>query len=230
VIEPTGPHSPSVYWRRRAVAIGGSVAALVLVVWLVGALVGRGDPAELKADVQAAGSSSPPPQSSTTAVPSSSASATPSPAEPPPPPPPPPPPTPTLPPGPPPPCDDASVNVVAEVGKPSFEIGERPEFKIHVSNVGQLPCTKDIGRHLRELVVTTADGATRLWSSNDCFSTEGEEVRIMQPRELFTYALNWAGSTSEPGCRKHTRLGSGDYLLIAKVAGKASNPVFFRLG
>ncbi|MET1074931.1 MAG: hypothetical protein ABWY11_19945, partial [Umezawaea sp.] len=167
--------------------------------------------------------SSPPSTPPTTAPSSSSTS------PPPPPPAPPAPPSPTAPPGPPATCEDAQVNVVAEVPKPSYEIGQQPEFKIHVSNVGPLPCTKDIGRAVRELIVTSADGTTQLWSSNHCFATEGTEVRVMQPREVFTYGLSWAGSTSDEGCRTHTRVGPGDYLLTAKVAGKPSNPVVFRL-
>lgn len=119
--------------------------------------------------------------------------------------------------------------VVAEIEKPAYAVGEQVGMKIVVSNTGPLPCTKEIGRHVRELVVTTADGATRLWSSNDCFSTAGSEVRVMRPGELFTYGLRWVGSTSEPGCRKHTRLGPGDYLLTAHVAGKPSPPIVFRL-
>ncbi|WP_246018649.1 hypothetical protein [Saccharothrix australiensis] len=88
---------------------------------------------------------------------------------------------------------------------------------------------EDIGRSVRELVVTTADGATRLWSSNDCFATEGTEVRVLRPGEVFEYGLEWLGGTSEPGCAKHTRLGPGDYLLTARVAGKSSDPVVFRM-
>jgi hypothetical protein len=209
-----------VYWRRRAIALGVSLVALLLTIWLVASLVGRSDP---QPELQAV-TSTPPSTPPSTASPSSSST-----SPPPPPPPVAPPPTPTPPPGPPGPCDDASVNVVAEVAKPNYEVGQQPEFKIHVSNVGTLPCTKDIGRSLRELVVTSADGATQLWSSNHCFATEGTEVRVMQPREVFTYGLNWAGSTSDEGCRTHSRVGPGDYLLIAKVAGKASNPVVFRL-
>ena len=219
MIEPTGPQSASVYWRRRAFALGGSVVALLLLVWLVGALIGRTDPAPAENAARTAGST--PPSEPPTMAPSSSSTTSP--------PPPPPPPSPTLPPGPPPPCADADINVVAEVAKPGYQVGQQPEFKIHVSNIGQLPCTKDIGRSLRELVVSTADGATQLWSSNHCFASVGTEVRVMQPREVFTYGLNWAGSTSDEGCRTHTRVGAGDYLLIAKVAGKASNPVIFRL-
>lgn len=217
MIERTGPQPSSVYWRRRVLAIGGSVIAVVLVVWLVGAMVGRDGPAV----TPQAGASSPPPPSETPVVASSSSSTSP--------PPPPPPPSPTLPPGPPPACEDGQIAVVAEVEKPAYPAGEQVGMKIVVSNTGPLPCTKEIGRQVRELVVSTADGVTRLWSSNDCFVTAGSEVRVMRPGELFTYGLRWLGSTSEPGCAKHTRLGPGDYLLTARVAGKSSAPIVFRL-
>ncbi|WP_433267615.1 hypothetical protein ACQPZF_01985 [Actinosynnema sp. CS-041913] len=235
--EPTGPLPPSVYRRRRALAIGGSVVALVLAVWLVGALTGRGDPAPVVP--VAAGASSPPPQADRPFVASSSSTASPAPtspvpspsAEPSPSPTPPSstPPTPTTPPGPPPPCEDDRLSVRAEVESPSYPAGRPVGLKILVGSTGQLPCAKEIGRAVRELVVTTPDGGTRLWSSNDCFDTDGSEVRVMQPGELFEYRLTWLGSTSEPGCAKHTRLGPGDYLLFARVAGKTSDPVVFRM-
>ncbi|PSL50718.1 putative repeat protein (TIGR01451 family) [Saccharothrix carnea] len=217
--EHTDPLPRAVYWRRRALALAGSVVALVLVVWLVGVLVGRGDPAPVVAQP----SSSPPEPAATPAVVSSSSTS-----------PPPSPatsvaPSPTLPPGPPPPCEDAQVAVAAEVDKPETPAGQPVRFTIVISNTGPLPCAKEIGRHVRELVVTSADGATRLWSSNDCFATEGSEVRVMQPGERFTYGLQWPGSTSGPGCREQSRLGAGDYLLTALVAGKASTPVVFRV-
>ncbi|MEU5694679.1 hypothetical protein [Actinosynnema sp. NPDC020468] len=97
-----------------------------------------------------------------------------------------------------------------------------------MTNTGTLPCTREIGRHVRELKVMTADGGTRLWSSNDCYDTEGSEVRVIKPGERFEFGLTWLGTTSEPGCGPRTRLGPGDYLLVATVAGVSSDPVVFR--
>ncbi|WP_367133112.1 hypothetical protein [Saccharothrix sp. HUAS TT1] len=213
MIEPAGPHPRSVYRRRRALAVAGSVVALVLAVWLVGAVVGR-EPERVAQ--RAAASTPPPPPQRPVAPPPSSSSPAPAPESP----------QPTLPPGPPPPCEDAQVAVTAEVDQ---QDGRAPRFAVVVANTGPLPCTKEIGRRVRELVVTSADGGTRLWSSNDCFATEGSEVRVMRPGERFTYDLRWPGSTSAPGCRSQTRLGGGDYLLTAVVAGRASNPVIFRV-
>ncbi|WP_157984581.1 hypothetical protein [Lentzea terrae] len=221
MIEPTGPLPSTVYWRRRLAAIAAALVALVLVIWIVG-LFGSDDQPALPTNAAAASSSNPPPSISESPV-ASSSTTPPAPTETTPPPPPPPPP------GPPQPCPDDAIAVVAKANKPFYTIGDQPELSMDVVNNGPAPCIKDIGRQHRELTVLTADGATLLWSSNHCLATAGSEVRVMQPKELFNFGTKWAGSTSKPGCGAHTRLGAGDYLLVAKLAGKASSPVVFRL-
>lgn len=121
------------------------------------------------------------------------------------------------------------MGVTAVPAAPSFPARSQIGLAIAIANTGQVACIRDIGRHLRELVVLSADGATTLWSSNHCMATNGSEERILQPGEKFDYGTKWLGSTSEPGCARHTRLGPGDYLLVAKFGGKASTPVPFRL-
>ncbi|MFD7652775.1 hypothetical protein ACFV4N_02200 [Actinosynnema sp. NPDC059797] len=222
MIEPTGPLPPSVYRRRRALAVVVAVVAVVGLAWLVAVLFGGSDPTAPRPVDQTPSPSAAP----VTPVAAPSPGSTPqgttpqgttAPGTTPPPP------------GPPPPCEDVQLHVVAELDRPSVAAGEAVGLGIAVSNTGRLPCAKDIGRHVRELVVTTVDGATRLWSSNDCFATGGSEVRVLRPGERFTYGLRWPGTTSEPGCGGHRRLGPGDYLVVAEVAGKVSDPVVFRL-
>ncbi|RDI20847.1 hypothetical protein [Lentzea flaviverrucosa] len=223
MIEPTGPLSSTVYWRRRLAAIGAGLVTLLLVIWIVGMF---GSDAETAQPTNAAASASnPPPSMSESPAPASSSSTTqptppPSPTETTPPPPPP---------GPPQPCPDDVIGVLAKANKPFYTIGDQPELSMDVVNTGPVPCIRDIGRQHRELTVLTADGATVLWSSNHCLSAVGSETRVMQPKEIFNYGTKWAGSTSKPGCGAHTRVGPGDYLLVAKLAGKASSPTVFRL-
>jgi hypothetical protein len=219
VIEPTGPLPSSVYWRRRLAAIGAALVTLLLVIWIVG-MYGSSDESAQPTNAAAASSSNPPPSISESPVASSSSTAPPSPAETTPPPPPP---------GPPQPCPDDAIAVVAKANKPFYTIGDQPQLSMDVVNNGPVPCIKDIGRQHRELTVLTADGQTQLWSSNHCLAATGSEVRVMQPKEIFNFGTKWAGSTSKPGCGAHTRVGPGDYLLVAKLAGKASSPVVFRL-
>ncbi|KAA2262338.1 hypothetical protein F0L68_13795 [Solihabitans fulvus] len=221
---------PSVYWRRRAMAFGLSLLALVGLAWLIGALVGaligkvesyspQGVANQLSVAASASPTStpSPSPSPSSSVPPPANAAAGQSPSSPPPPP------------GPPQPCPDAVLKVTAEADHPEYQVGQRPGFKIVIGNTGPVACTREIGRHLRELVVSSADGATRLWSSSDCYNTDGDELRILHPGEQFAYGLDWSGLTSAPGCRdKHNRVPAGDYLLTAKLGQLAGTPIAFR--
>ncbi|MFD5829583.1 hypothetical protein [Lentzea sp. NPDC060358] len=218
MIEPTGPLPSTVYWRRRIAAIGAALATLVLLIWIVG-MFSSDEQSAQPTNAAATSASNPPPSLSESAA-ASSSTTPPAPVETTPPAPPP---------GPPQPCPDDVIGVVAKANKPFYTLGDQPELSMDIVNNGPAPCIRDIGRAHRELTVLTADGATVLWSSNHCLSAEGNEVRVMQPKEAFNYGTTWAGSTSQPGCGAHTRVGPGDYLLVAKLAGRTSSPVVFRL-
>ncbi len=217
MIEPTGALPSSVYWRRRLAAIGAALVTLLLLIWLVG-FFGSGPEDPARPTNAAASASTPPPTMSETGSASSSTT-----------PPPPSETAPPPPPGPPQPCPDEAIGVVAKADKPLYTAGDQPALSMDVVNNGPAPCIKDIGRQHRELTVLTADGHTVLWSSNHCLASKGSEVRVLAPKEVFNFGTRWVRSTSQPGCGAHTRLGPGDYLLVAKLAGKASQPTVFRL-
>ena len=237
MLEPTGPLSPSVYWRRRALAGGVCVVAVVLLAWIIGGLVGEADDHPVQGTagarnlVVAAPSS---PAQSRAASASASASASPTaPGSPPtertanqPTGRPVPPtsrqaPTPAAPPKR---CADEVLRVVAQPGAQSYRVGERPLLRLMVVNTGDVPCTRDVSRQLRELVITTANGGKRLWSSNDCFAPAGVDKRTLRPAETLRFSLNWAGRTSAPGCPvDRTTVEAGRYRVIGKL-GELTGP------
>lgn len=237
MIEPTGPLPPSVYWRRRAFAAGSCVLAVVLLAWLIGGLVGAADDQPVRGTAGtknlAGAPSSPPPSTRPAGAPSTSASpttappttaaqpaASPSPA-----------PTgrpttrPAAPPGPPKPCPDAMTKVTAQPGQPSYRVGQRPLLRLVIVNAGKVPCTRDLSRKLRELVITSADGKTRLWSSNDCYGPPGVDKRTLAPGKPLVFTLNWAGRTSAPGCPlERTTVPAGSYRVVGKLGALAGPP------
>lgn len=204
---------PMVYWRRRIVATVATVMAGVLLVWIIGSLVGGAE--EPTQSVAAVRSSAPP--SSRPPVNPSSSTTSPTPA---------PPAIPAPPPGPPQRCPDTAIAIAAETGAPSYPVGQRPLLRLVVANIGAVPCIRDVSRTLRELVITSSDGAHRLWSSNDCYAPPEADSRTMQPGERLTFTVNWAGRTSAPGCpaRRQT-LPAGTYLVIGKLGALSSKPV-----
>jgi hypothetical protein len=221
----------SIYWRRRMVAISGVVIALVIVGWAAGGFFGESTPPVQGASGNVRDSqppSSPPPPSSgspdnttssspSTSAPSAPSSPSPTTSTP----PPPPPPDPNQP------CPDASIQVTVELGAPQYKVGQRPELKLVVTNAGQVPCTREISRSLREIMVTSQDGSTRLWSSNDCSrSNLPPESQIMQPGEHLGYEVRWAGRTSAPSCpAKRTTVHAGTYAVVGKLGALTSPAV-----
>ncbi|GAB3869568.1 hypothetical protein GCM10029964_002060 [Kibdelosporangium lantanae] len=119
------------------------------------------------------------------------------------------------------------MQVTVELGAPQYKVGQRPELKLVVTNAGQVPCTREISRSLREILVVTQDGNTRLWSSNDCNrSNLPPESQILQPAEHLGYEVKWAGRTSAPGCPlKRTTVQAGTYAVVGKLGALTSPAV-----
>ncbi|WP_139191025.1 hypothetical protein [Actinokineospora iranica] len=216
MMEPSGPLPKGVYLRRRILAVAGTAFGVVVLIWLIDGLIG--DQHDLPPGAAAVADSGPtssppstsssPPTASTTSDSPPAATSTETSTTPPPPPPP----------DPSEPCPDASVAVTAELGAPTYRVGQKPVLRLVVANTGPHPCTRDIGRAQRELVVTGPDGATRLWSSNDCYAAKGEHWHVLAPGERHDFDLTWAGRTSAPGCPPtRTAVPPGDYLVTAKL-------------
>ena len=220
MLEPTGPLSPSVYWRRRALAAVVCVLLILLLAWIIGGLVGAADEQPVRgtsgAQSLAAPRSSPPAPSRPAAASSTSVTTAP----------------PTSP-SPPPPlrsCPDKVIKVSAEPGAPSYRVGERPLLRLTIRNNGEVPCLRDVSRKLRELVITSANGRKRLWSSNDCYAPPETDRRTLLPGKPLRFTLNWAGRTSAPGCpAQRNTVEPGEYRVTASLAKLQSPPATLQL-
>jgi len=221
-----------VYRRRRYLAIGGSVLAALLLVWLVGGLFADDeDPTPRPASAESTGiagltrptstQSSPPPMPSPVAqVPASSSSSAPAPAAPPPPPPPP---------APPQACPDTALRLITETGAPQYKVGDHPVLRMVLTNAGTVACFKDVNRKFREVQVRALDGA-RLFSSTDCYPSDDPEVTLLQPGERLVFSVTWFGTTTAPGCPlKRNPVRAGTYQVVGRIGELISPPATFAL-
>lgn len=231
------------YRRRRVLATAGSAVLVILVVWAAGALLGSASADSVRgaANQQPAGvpltsdpASNPPSVGTLPNVPgspsSSSASASGSA-------------TPLLPPGPtsvstvtvvitppPQPCPDSAIQVTVTVNKPSFRVGQRPQFTLHITNTSPVACIRDVSRPLRSIVVVAAGSTTPLWTDTDCYAQPLHDVRTLPPNAPATYSVVWAGRTSSPGCPvSRTTVGAGQYDVIGHLGPLTGPPTPFTL-
>ena len=251
--EPVGPLPASVYWRRRVTAVAATVAAVLLVAWCAALLLaprpqatdGTASMAASNVALAAPAAPSEPALSAPQQDPSSPAVApgTTDPA------------TPTVaatseqlrpdetpgrpvpvatpvpvPATGPVPCTNAMLAVTAEIARPVYRVGEHPVLRLTITNSTDQPCVRDLDPARQEIVVWSGDGATRLWSSNDCSPVSGVDLRTMVPGQPVVSAVTWVGRTSAPGCAApRTEVPAGAYRVMTRLDDDISAPVPFLL-
>jgi hypothetical protein len=237
VLHPVGPLPASVYWRRRAVAFAGVVGVLLLF-WAIlpggGGDGGQGraaaigspspgatapvDPSGLTAspatdDPGRAADDGSATGGSITGGPANGGSATapaptsrqPAPK-----------PTPA-----PKPCTDAELRLAVSPAQPAYLVGQAPVLRLQVRNVAEVPCTRDLGAALQEVLLY--HGSTRLWSSNDCYPEGERDQELMRPGVLYTFSVTWSGLSSRPKCfGDRSRVGAGSYALVGRLGSLVS--------
>jgi hypothetical protein len=215
MMHPVGSLPPQVYWRRR-IMVGGTLAAIVLLVLTVYVLSSNGTKAEdaaktatrtsaprspsgaapggsssVSSSVDPSSTSSNPGSASDTAGPSAGAV---------------------------PACIAAQLTVAAASSAPSYKVGDQPVLTLQVTNNGPANCTQDLADSQVELRVY--NGAARVWGSHDCLVQPGTSVKTLVAGTTVGVQVTWSGLSSEPGCAgTRQRVGAGTYTLYPYLAG-----------
>lgn len=230
-LQPQGPLSPEIYWRRRALAIGVSVFLVAIVVVVVVALVSRGGGAEATvAETPAAA----PPSGQPVILPpdeikppAAKPAESPKPDEP-----------PIAQPALVPPvalnpgddCPDATLSVKAYTDKPSYLAGEQPKFSMVVTNIGLVQCKRDVGASVLAASVFSADNK-RIWANLDCAPSQESAIKSFNPGEQVITEVTWTGMGSAPNCPlPRPAIGPGTYMLVVQLGDLRSPPVPFIIG
>ncbi|MFI7527287.1 hypothetical protein [Nocardia salmonicida] len=220
MLEPNGPLSPEIYWRRRALAIGVIVVALAIVIWLVTMVARGGDSSGADSAAASTTTSAESSASTTSSAPSSassSASATPSattsaadqPAAQ--------------------PCSDQSLALKVTVGQPTYRVGDQPAFGTVITNISSVACARDLGAG-PQFLVYTLDGQRRLWASNDCNQDDPAEMKTLKAGEQLSYKGTWFGTTSQPQCAgDRLQVPAGAYMVVAQLGAVRSAAEPFNL-
>jgi len=126
------------------------------------------------------------------------------------------------------PCTNAMLSAAAELDHPVHRVGSRPVLRLVIANTSGQPCVRDLDSARQEIVVWSADGATRLWSSNDCVNASSIDLRTLVPGRPVAFAVTWGERTTTPGCRQpRTLVPAGTYRLMVRLDNLISPPTPF---
>ncbi|WP_147268332.1 RAD23 family protein [Spongiactinospora rosea] len=87
--------------------------------------------------------------------------------------------------------------------------GTRPKFVVTLVNTGDVMCKTDVGPRALEIRITS--GADRIWSTSDCISGDGVEIKRLERGIPYVRPVEWdrhrSGGrcgTARPGARPGT--------------------------
>lgn len=228
MLHPTGPRSPSVYWRRRFVLSVALLGLIVLTAWVLRP-GGDGKPAAGRhsSPSDAAHSTPSPTESSassthrstptkttgttkttkTTKTTSTTKASKPAgPAA----------------------CPRSALKVAAVVGQSSYRVGQQPVVLLQVTNTGSIPCVQDLSDSQVELRVY--NGESRVWGSHDCTIQPGTSDHTLAAGQAVRVSIVWSGLSSQPKCTgTRQRVGAGTYTLYALLSGHEGTAAQFSI-
>jgi hypothetical protein len=120
------------------------------------------------------------------------------------------------------------LSAAAELDHPVHRVGSHPVFRLVITNISGQPCVRDLDSARQEIVVWSADGVDRLWSSNDCVNAHTVDLRTLVPGRPVAFAVTWGERTTTPGCREpRTPVPAGTYRLMTRLDDLISPPTPF---
>jgi hypothetical protein len=213
-----------VYWRRRMSVLIAVLVVVAVVAWACSS-GGDGPQSSSSADSSAAATPTADPLLAglrTLALGTATPTPTPSPT-----------PTPKATPdgrqkGPGEPCDEADL-VLSLQGKQEVYVGGAwPNFLVSVVNTGPVSCRVDVGPRAMELRVTS--GEDRIWSTADCVSGAGAEMKELERGVPYVRSLDWDRRRSTADCRSDRPAAlPGTYVAVARMGKLRSHKGVFHL-
>ncbi|MFC4591320.1 hypothetical protein [Sphaerisporangium corydalis] len=224
-----GVEGPDVYWRRRVSVLTGALVVVAVVAWAcTSASGGSGSNAPRPA---VAGSKDPGSGAGVAPVPSPAATPTPAPTA-----------KPTAtrhPAAKPSPHPSRAQRPGDPCERPDLVLGLRgesevyakkgtPRFLLTVVNIGRVECTVDVGPRAVEIRIVS--GTDRVWSTADCVSGDGVDVRHLRRGIPHVRTVGWDRRRSAPDCRSaRQKARDGTYVAMARLGPLRSAKVVFHL-
>jgi hypothetical protein len=222
-----GPLDPGVYWRRRAVVLGGLLVALLVLTVAYScsdstsgtkrtASPAGSTPAPGPTGVQSSSvpliptTGSPSDQQSSAAASASSAAPAggtggPQSAV----------------------CADTDILVSAAPEAATTRLQQPVKLTLKIRNTSNRVCSRDVGATAQELYIQ--QGGVKVWSSDACDAKESTDIRTFEPNIEAQFYVSWDAKLTTAGCATKPWAPEGDYQVFARLATRVSEPVILKV-
>ncbi len=120
------------------------------------------------------------------------------------------------------PCSEADLVIGLHGRQEVYAGGTRPNFLITVVNTGPVMCKADVGPRAMEIRITS--GEDRIWSTSDCVSGAGVDVKELERGVPYVRSLDWDRRRSSGDCRADPPSAlPGTYVAVARM-GRIRSP------
>ena len=121
-------------------------------------------------------------------------------------------------------CLTTNIRVSVTADAQTYTVGQPVTIAMRISNIGAVPCKRDVGALVNEVYVTNIDGLV-IWTSDACQKQAKPQVAIMKPNSVFGNTQIWSGLNSGQNCTTAAADAMpGKYLVYARNDVVVSKP------
>jgi hypothetical protein len=124
------------------------------------------------------------------------------------------------------PCTDEEMSIRPVPAKTIVSQRTPIDIRLLIENSSGRSCSRDVGADLQELRIVK--GAQTIWSSDQCGPARGSDVRTFGPGDDREYMVTWNGKESTKcsgGVPAGPAPAAGQYQLLGRLGSKHSAPV-----
>lgn len=96
-------------------------------------------------------------------------------------------------------CPDSAIEVeVTPNNGTEFAAGTPITFTMSIKNVSDAACERNVGTLPNTVLVESA--GTQVWSSDDCAPPGQDDIKTLEPGDVFQLNATWDQKQTQPGC------------------------------
>ncbi|MCA2183847.1 hypothetical protein [Nonomuraea cavernae] len=126
------------------------------------------------------------------------------------------------------PCAEGDLVLSLQGEQEVYGAGARPTFLVTVVNTGPVMCKADVGPRAMEIRITSGDD--RIWSTVDCVSGPGTDMKELQRGVPYVRSMEWDRRRSSETCgTQSSEALPGTYVAVVRMGGLRSPKGVFHL-